>query len=164
LTSAGRDKSSGEPGLDEERQRLEAFLRSRGLRLTAQRRIVFEEVFRHHGHLDVDELVARLRRLGKRASRATVYRTLDLLAEAGLVKHMRLGTSQRRFEHVHSGEHHDHLVCLRCGEIFEFLSPELEDCQSRICRETGFAPERHTMVIFGVCAKCREKESRKGSG
>ncbi len=145
----------------EERQRFEDFLRSRGLRLTSQRLAVFEEVFRYHGHLDADEIAERVRGQAKGASRATVYRTLDLLVEAGLVKSIRLGSSQHFYEHVHKEEHHDHLVCLKCGGIFEFYSPELEETQDRICREINFTPQRHNMVIFGICEKCKKKGKGK---
>jgi len=153
--SGNRDNLPSE--IDVERERFEAYLASRGLRLTEQRRAIFEEVFRHHGHLDAEELVGRLRAMGKQASRATVYRTLDLLVEAGLVKPLRLTTEQRYFEHVHAGEHHDHLVCIECNRIFEFYSEELEECQARICDETDFTPKRHTMVIYGICSECRKK-------
>jgi len=141
----------------EERIRFESFLKSRGLKFTSQRKAIFEEVFRHHGHLEAEEVVNRLREKEARASRATVYRTLDLLVEAGMVKSVRLGKEQRYFEHVHHGEHHDHMVCVGCGRIFEFYSPEIEECQDRICREQDFEAERHTMVIFGLCAECRKK-------
>lgn len=146
-------------GIEEERIRFREFLKSKGLKLTKQRQIIFDEVFRHHGHLDAESIAGRLRGMGKRASRATVYRTLDLLSEAGLVKSIRLGSKQQSFEHVHTGEHHDHLVCNSCGMIIEFFSEELENSQDRICGEYGFCPERHTMTIFGVCAKCRKEIS-----
>lgn len=144
------------PDIDDERERFKAFLKGRGLSLTSQRDAVFEEVFRYHGHLEADEIADRLRRSGRRASRATVYRTLDLLVEAGLAKRVRLGSAQRQYEHVHPGEHHDHLVCEKCGKVLEFYSPEIEDCQARVCDENDFEPVRHTMIIFGLCSRCRK--------
>lgn len=145
----------------DERRIFEAFLQSRGLRLTRPRKIIFEEVFRVHGHVDAEELSTILRGPGKRVSRASVYRTLDLLAEAGLVKPVRLGgKEQRLYEHVHSGEHHDHLICDKCGKIIEFFCGEIEALQSGICREKGFQPATHSMIIYGICARCR----RTGKG
>lgn len=140
-----------------ERMQFETFLKGKGLKLTKQRKIIFDEVFRHHGHLDADSIAERLRSLGKRASRATVYRTLDLLSEAGLVKSISLGKSQHYHEHVHEGEHHDHLVCVSCHKIIEFYSDELENTQDKICREYSFKPVHHTMIVFGTCSKCRQK-------
>ena len=134
-------------------------LAAQGLRMTRQREAIFREVFRHHGHIDADELTERLGKLEIGASRATVYRTLDLLANIGLVKPVGLGLNQRFYEHMHLGEHHDHLVCTECGAIIEFFSPELEDCQHDVCDEFEFKPVRHTMVIFGICKKCKEAES-----
>ncbi len=98
-----------------------------------------------------------LKSLGKKGSRATVYRTLDLLVAAECVKKVSLGTSQTVYEHVHSGEHHDHLVCVECGVIIEFYSEELEKCQDGICDEESFTPIRHSMVVFGKCKKCSRK-------
>ena len=153
-----QDTDKNAPDIETERIRFREFLSEKGLKLTKQRQIIFDEVFRHHGHLDADSIAVRLRAMGKRASRATVYRTLDLLSEAGLVKSMRLGSKPDYFEHVHPGEHHDHLVCTECGEIIEFYSDVLENMQEKICNESMFKPVRHTMTIFGVCAKCRKEE------
>lgn len=153
-----QDMDKNAPDIEIERIRFREFLSEKGLKLTKQRLIIFDEVFRHHGHLDADSIAKMLRSMGKRASRATVYRTLDLLLEAGLVKSMRLGSKPDYFEHVHPGEHHDHLVCTKCGEIIEFFSEVLENTQDRICGEFRFKPDRHTMTIFGVCAKCGKEE------
>ncbi len=146
-------------GYESERSSFEAYLRENGLKLTSQRSAIFDEVFNHHGHLDADEISERLRKLGKKASRATVYRTLDLLVGAKLVKSVRLGSNQHYYEHMHEGEHHDHLVCTKCSKVIEFFSDELENVQDRICREREFTPERHTMEIFGICSECRSDKS-----
>ena len=105
----------------EERDTFEAFLRSRGLRLTKQRKLIFDEVFSLDGHLDADRIASKLKDAHKNASRATVYRTLDLLAEAGLAKRVRLTANNMVYEPIRTGEHHDHMVCLRCGKIIEFF-------------------------------------------
>lgn len=146
------------PEIKPEYDSFEAFLRSRGLKMTRQREAIFREVFRYHGHIDAEELTARMRTIDRGASRATVYRTLDLLAQAGLVKRLGLEKNQRFYEHVHRDEHHDHLVCTVCGKIIEFYSPELEECQSGVCDEHSFVPASHTMVIFGKCRECRKKK------
>jgi len=142
---------------EDERVSFDSFLKNRGLKLTGQRKAIFREVFRIHGHVDADDIVANLKRSGEKVSRATVYRTLELLVDAELVKAVRPGTSQMYYEHAHSGEHHDHLVCVKCSRIFEFYSPEIEETQVRVCREKDFVPNRHTMIIYGTCRNCRRK-------
>jgi Fur family transcriptional regulator, ferric uptake regulator len=142
----------------EESKLFEIYLRGKGLRLTRPRRLIFDEVFSVHGHVDAEELAAHLREPGKKVSRASVYRTLDLLAEANLVKPIRLlGGKQRVYEHIHSGEHHDHLVCTECGRIQEFFSEGLENLQSKVCKEHEFRPVRHTMIVYGLCGQCNKK-------
>lgn len=139
---------------EDELNQFQAYLKQLGLRLTLQRLVIFNEVFSDHGHLDADEITHRLQNQGKKVGRATVYRTLILLVEAGLVKRIRLGSSQQYFEHIHLGEHHDHLVCLSCGKVIEFYSDQIEKYQEIICHKEKFTPHRHTMVIFGVCSEC----------
>jgi Fur family transcriptional regulator, ferric uptake regulator len=148
------------PGEAKERKLFESFLATRHLRLTRPRKLIFDEVFRIHGHVDAEEIALSLRTAGKRVSRASVYRTLDLLAEANFVKPVTLGSKQRFYEHVHTGEHHDHLVCQDCGKIFEFYSGEIEDLQTKICSKNSFEPVRHTMTIYGRCGQCRKKNPK----
>jgi len=155
---------NSQANIEDERSIFETFLFSNGLKLTSQRAQIFEEVFRLHGHIDAEGIVAKMRSLHRGASRATVYRTLDLLVEAGLVKPVRLATGQHYYEHIHSGEHHDHLVCLECGKIIEFFSPDIEATQCRICDEMGFFPKRHSMIIYGTCRDCHSKKKKKKTG
>lgn len=133
----------------EERRTFEAFLKTRGLRLTRQREIIFEEIYQLDAHLDADQIAARLKSAGKPASRATVYRTLDLLAEAGLAKRTRLGAKQWVYEPIRAGQSHDHMFCQETGKIIEFYSEEVDRLLSEICRKHNFQPSRHTIVIFG---------------
>jgi Fur family transcriptional regulator, ferric uptake regulator len=154
------DPNSNQSATFEERELFEEFLQCRSLRLTRPRRLIFDEVFRIHGHVDAEEIATNLRAPAKRVSRASVYRTLDLLAQAGLVKPVTLGGKQRFYEHVHTGEHHDHLVCIECGKIFEFYSEEIEKLQSKTCSANSFEPIQHMMTIYGRCAKCRKNTGK----
>jgi Fur family transcriptional regulator, ferric uptake regulator len=157
-----KSKNISSPNLtnsDEEREQFEIYLSNKGLRLTRPRKLIFDEVFNVHGHVDAEELAAHLREPGKRVSRASVYRTLDLLAEANLVKPIRLlSGKQRIYEHIHSGEHHDHLVCIECGRIQEFFSEDLENLQTKLCSKHEFKPARHTMIVYGLCGQCSKKK------
>jgi Fur family ferric uptake transcriptional regulator len=137
-----------------EQQRFFDYLRGRGLRLTRERRELFEEIFSQHRHLDADELLQAMRAHGSTISRATVYRNLELLVECGLVRKHRLDRHRLLYEHLHAGQDHDHLVCAACGRVVEFQSPGIAALQTEICRAHGFDPARHTLQILGVCRAC----------
>lgn len=137
-----------------ERSRFVEYLRGRGLRLTREREALFDEVFGQHGHLDAEELLAALRRRGGKISRATVYRNLELLVRCGLVRKHRLGRERHLYEHVHSGQDHEHLVCAACGRVVEFRSPAIVALLGEICRAHGFDPGRHNLQILGRCRVC----------
>jgi Fur family ferric uptake transcriptional regulator len=140
--------------LDHERKGFHTFIRGQGLKLTRERTVVFDEIFRHHQHFDAEELLGLLRKRHRKVSRATVYRTLELLVTAGLVSRVKLAGEQSLYEHVHPGEHHDHLVCLHCGKILEFSEEKIERLQEEICSRLGFHPRSHTHRIEGCCADC----------
>ncbi len=140
-----------------EKEQFLAYLRAAGHRVTSERLALFDEIFAQHGHIDAEELHAAMRSRGLKISRATVYRNLDLLVLSGLASKQRLGgTGDRRFlyEHLHRGQHHDHLVCASCGRVVEFVSPGIVALQTEICRAHGFAPGHHTLEIRGLCNAC----------
>lgn len=140
-----------------ERDRFLQFLRSRGFRVTQERLALFEEIFAQHKHIDAEELLGAMKSRGLKISRATVYRNLDLLVDCGLVRKQRLGRDRFLYEHVHGGQHHDHLVCTACGRVVEFVSPGIVALQAEICRAHGFVPSRHTLQISGLCNQCGDR-------
>lgn len=143
-----------------ELQVFEDFIHQRGLRMTAERRAVCEEIFAQHVHLDAGALLNALRRRRVPVSRATVYRNLDLLVECGLVRRQRLGSGRTLYEHVHAGQEHDHLVCESCGRVVEFVSPGIVALRAEICRAHGFEPQSHGLQILGRCRECAAAEAR----
>src|SRR5436305_264535 len=113
--------------------------------------------FGAEGHLSVEELYAAVKRVNPRVGYATVYRTLKLLKECGLAAERHFDDGQARYEPVEDDQqHHDHIICERCGKIVEFASEELERLQERIGRFLGFVVGRHRMELYGMCAECRE--------
>ena len=146
------------PKLPELEEFLET-LRAKGHRVTTERLHLFREVYSQHGHIDAEALLESMLRKGKKISRATLYRNLDLLAEYGFVRKHRLGGNRYLYEHVHAGQRHDHLVCDECGRVVEFVSPGIDAMQREICRAHGFDPDHHTLQIHGLCVDCA-----KGSG
>lgn len=132
------------------------FLGRRNLKLTRQRRAVVDEIFSDSGHFEAEELVERLKNNRERVSRATVYRTLELLRECQLVEKLDFGSPRSFYEYVSPGEHHDHLICNRCGNVIEFHNERLEAIQQEICANFGFQESHHSLRIFGLCAKCAQ--------
>ena len=152
------DNEHGVPSAEDVAAQLAAFstfLATRNLRLTPERDRILRVVAASAGHFSPDELVAWLRRGRGPVSRATVYRTIDLMLEAGLVNRVELGSLGVRYERDFGREHHDHLACLDCGRLIEFTSPEIERLQDEICRKHGFEPLRHLHRIMGRCETCR---------
>ncbi len=131
-------------------------LRQKGHRVTPERQSLFREVYAQHGHIDAEALLESIERKGLKVSRATLYRNLDLMAELGFVRKVRLGGRSYLYEHVHAGQPHDHLVCTECGRVAEFVSPAIVALQREICRAHGYDPDEHTLQIHSVCTDCRQ--------
>ena len=143
-------------------QRFEQALRERNLKTTAQRDDIARAFFGAEGHLSIEELYTAVRKTNPRVGYATVYRTLKLLKECGLAAERHFDDGQARYEAVEDEEeHHDHIICERCGKIVEFNSAELERLQERIARFLGFVVSRHRMELYGICAECREGRARR---
>ena len=150
---------------DSIRARFEEFLRGRSLRLTPQRRAIFERVFDTHEHFTAEELFGWIKDDGGRGSRATVYRTLALLVEGGFLETLDVGQGELHYEHVLGHKHHDHMVCVVCGRIEEFVDERIEALQEEACRAKGFEMESHNLRLFGRCKTCRRRRRpRSGRG
>jgi len=136
------------------------FLKGKGLRLTSEREAILREVFATKGeHFEPEELHIALRQKEADVSRASVYRTIPLLIEAGIIEEVERVDKHAHYELIHGREHHDHMLCLGCGDVIEFLSPEMEELQDRLCDEHGFTGETHTLEIKGYCRKCAKKNN-----
>lgn len=137
-----------------EEEQFLAYLRSRGLRATAERRLLIREIFAQHGHIDAESILAAVRERGLSISRATVYRNLELLVEAGLAHKVRLHGRRFLYEHLHAGQRHDHLACRRCGRMVEFVSQGITALLGEICRAHGFDARQNQLQILGLCRGC----------
>ena len=138
-------------------ERFAQFLKSRGKRITKQRRIIVEQVFSHHDHFDADELMDHLSEFIARreVSRPTVYRTLAELTEAGLIRKMMLA-GRSVFEHAYGYPSHDHLHCQVCNKLIEFHSDELERISQTVAAQHNFELSGHRMFVNGICESCRK--------
>jgi Fur family ferric uptake transcriptional regulator len=133
---------------------LRRHIKDRGLRDTAQREDVLRFLFSRADHLSSEEVYQGLR--GRRANvgRATVYRTLKLLAECGLATKVTFPDGTVKFERAHGRAHHDHMICVECGTALEFESPAIERLQAREARRLGFEIRWHRHELFGRCRSC----------
>ncbi len=143
---------------DSPEEKFREFLEIRGEKLTEPRRILVRHIFRSHKHFDADELVADLHNANRRVSRSTVYRTLRLLVEAGLLRELRL-TNRTAYEHDYGYPSHDHMHCTECNAIFEFRNDAIRELSEQVGREHGFQPIGHRFVITGLCASCHRARS-----
>ena len=136
------------------------FLKSRHLKLTAQRRRIFERAFGTHQHFTADTLYGWLKEAkSPSVSRATVYRTLGLLVEGGFLDSLDIGRGELLYEHVLGHRHHDHMVCLDCGRIDEFYEEGIEDLQRTACGKKGFQLVSHNLRLFGYCRSCARQHT-----
>ena len=136
-------------------KRFEEYLRRNNLKLTPQRRRVFDRAFATHEHFTAEQLYQWLREEeGAKVSRATVYRTLDILAKGGFVESLDTGRGELVYEHVLGHAHHDHLVCERCGRIEEFHDERIERLQEEAARKKGFVLTGHVLRLTGICRHC----------
>ena len=125
---------------------------ARGLRLTDQRRVIAKVLEQSEDHPDVEELYARACAVDPRISLATVYRTVRLFEEAGILDKLEFGDGRARYEDAER-DHHDHLIDLSTGEVIEFCDPEIEAVQEKIAARLGYKLKGHRMELFGVPLK-----------
>lgn len=142
-----------------ERVRDEA--RRRGVRWTTQRQAILELLANCGEHITAEELHHRVSDHDRNVSPATVYRTVNMLVEMGVVSKRDFGASSATFEWNLTKHHHDHLVCTTCGSITEFQSEHIEALQDAIAAEHGFVLSHHRLDLFGSCSRCRRKTSRR---
>ena len=121
----------------------------RGLRMTGQRRVIAQVLEEASDHPDVEELHARASALDAGISIATVYRTVKLFEESGLLERLEFGDGRARYEDAER-DHHDHLIDMQTGEIIEFVDPEIEELQEKIAKRLGYTLKGHRLELYGV--------------
>ena len=125
---------------------------AQGLRMTGQRRVIAQVLEESDDHPDVEELYARASAMDAAISIATVYRTVKLFEEAGILERLEFGDGRARYEDAER-DHHDHLIDLQTGEVIEFVDPEIEELQERIAAKLGYDLRGHRLELYGVRRK-----------
>lgn len=134
--------------------------RPRPQRFTNPQRQMLRFVFSSHNHFDAEQLCAEMDKAGLDVSRATVYRTLTKLVDAGLLRRLQLG-SRIAYEHDYGYPQHEHLHCEQCGKVIEFESQAIDAICQDICRQHRFQPVGYNLVVRGVCAECNSNRMTK---
>ena len=131
------------------------FIGEKGLKSTTQRDEIVNAFFDSGGHVSIEELHHSVQKKNPKIGYTTVYRTLKLLTESGLAHESQFGDGQSRYEPVTAEEHHDHLICLKCGTIMEFENKKIEKLQDEVAKQHGFEVKNHKLELYGYCKKCR---------
>lgn len=136
---------------------IENTLREKGFKLTKQRVEIFKEILNKRGHFEIEDIVHRVKKKGVKASRATVYRTLNILKDLGFLNEV-VKFGNKTYYEVGTKKHHDHLICLNCGKFIEFHDDSIEEIQDKICKEFNFKPLYHRLEIYGICEECNKSK------
>ena len=138
---------------------LRGYCKQKSLKYTPGRKTILEAVCSMDSHFEADDLYLKLRETSsRRISRATVYRTLPLLEESGLIRRVIFIDKHTHYEQVYDHLHHEHLICLKCGRIIEFYKRSLEDSLEDIAREHSFKSVAHKLEVTGYCDTCSRDE------
>jgi len=144
--------------VNKEFARFQGYLRSRGLKMTRARELVFREILSAPGvHPNADEICRRLQAKKKDVGLATIYRTLNLLVRSGLVSAVDLGEGHSHFEPEWQETAHGHLICLSCGRVQEFAQAGIQEAIRRIGEEEGYRLDKFSLQVFGFCRECGTK-------
>ena len=141
-------------------EQLSEYLAAKNLKSTSQRDTILNVFVEAGRHLSAEELYARVKKSHPGIGYATVYRTLKLLAEAGLAQERRFEDGFTRYEHASRDAHHDHLICTRCGAIIEFENESIEALQQDVARKNRFKVLSHKLELYGLCTGCQGKKNK----
>ncbi len=141
-------------------EKFSEYLMMHGHRHTRGRRDLVQHIFSYHDHFTADDLVFDVKQKKIVVSRATIYRTLELLVESGLLRKLRFA-DRDAYEHDYGYPEHDHLYCTKCNKIVEFHNEELVALRERVSREQHFRATAHRFVITGLCESCFRAKGAK---
>lgn len=137
------------------------FLKQQGLKFTAERAKILDAVLDKEGVFEAEQLLYEMRQSDKRVSKATIYRTLKHLLEAGIISEVLIDSKQSHYELSFGKKPAGHLVCVETGRVIEIPSPWLEPLRERICKAHGFTPVSHRLVIYGISPEAQKQTSKR---
>lgn len=133
----------------------------RGLKFSKKRAAIIEYFINEDRHFTIEQLHNEIKKIYPNIGYSTVYRTLKLLFDCGLATVHHFDEDETRFEPTHKEQHHDHLICIKCGRIIEFTHKEIEKFQKDVARKHDFLVSNRELQIYGLCKKCQKKKPKK---
>ncbi len=137
------------------------FLREKNLKYTTERKEIIQSLVVLKDHFDAEEIYQQLKDQKSNVSLATIYRTIPLLIDSGLIMETLHYRERIVYEKIYHRKHHDHLICIHCGKMIEFYNEEVEKLQDEICRRYHFLPTEHRLGINGYCQECQVEQKKK---
>lgn len=144
--------------MKKEKELYREFLQSKGLKMTKPRLIILEAVFENHEHFNVDDLYEQIRKKHKDVSRATIYRTIPLLVESGLIKQSLRCESKDIYEHTYGHENHLHFICEKCGTIIESGFEKVAELIDELAENENFQISEYNLGAIGLCSDCQQSD------
>jgi len=153
---SGERKPEEVKKIKQKKEKLRSFLKEKGLKSTRQRDVIASEFLEIGEHVTAEELYREICKKYDDIGFTTVYRTLKLLNKSGLATERVFADNLTRYEPLSAEDHHDHLICMKCGSITEFKDLKIERLQERVAEEFGFLAVSHKMELYGYCKKCKD--------
>jgi Fur family ferric uptake transcriptional regulator len=137
-------------------ERITGYAAEKHLKMTQQRELILKTFLEMDRHVSPEELFEMVRKKDRRIGHATVYRMLKLMYDSGIARTVDFRDGVKRFEYGYTAEHHDHLICEKCGKSVEVIDDRIEQLQESLAKSQGFKLKSHEMYLYGICAKCSE--------
>lgn len=133
------------------------FIKQNDLKNTPERMVILQEILKLNKHFEVENLIEHIKKMNIKVSRASIYRTLDLLVQCGIVNRINFDTSCFYYEITTNKSSHDHFICKECGKIIEFYYPEIENIHKNIVKSHEIEIDNYSHQIYGTCKDCNQK-------